>query len=275
MGQATKSEFLLIIKNWPGFIHFQPFKETTMKQKRFPLFFLLTLLILPALACSGGAGLPDVNINVDEAAEQAAAAATQAADVAATAAVVAQQAAGSAATIAASDQVQQLEATAVAAATAIANSDYQLPDTSSLRQKFANAQPDANGNISVTITDAELNEAIQIKQTAAENAGQVQTVQGLAVTFTGGNIVMTGNITDPITAQLTVTFRPYVANGILQFEVVSATIGTINVPASLLAATEDTLNTTLNEALGAAPGSYTLQTVIMGEGTMTINGQKQ
>lgn len=245
-----------------------------MKNNRLFLFILISLLILPALACGGGSvNLPDVN--VDELADQAAEAATQAADLAATAVIVAEQAAESAATLAASDQVQNLEATAVAAATALVNSDFELPDSSSLRQKFANAQPDANGNITITLTDAELNEAIRLKQTAAEQAGQPQTVQGLTVTFTGGNIVMTGNITTPVTAQLTVTFRPYVADGLLQFEVVSASLGSINVPAALLSASEATLNSTLNEAMGNLPANYTLQDVVMGEGTMTIYAHKQ
>lgn len=247
-----------------------------MKRINLPLFILIGLFILPALACGGGrATLPEGDVTAAELAGQASEAATKAAAVAATAAVAAQQAADSAATIAASDQAQHLEATAVAAATAIATSDYQLPDTNSLRQKFANAQPDANGNISITISDAELNEAIRLTQTAAAEAGQPQAVQGLTVTFTGGNIVMNGSITDPVTAQLTVTFRPYVADGILQFEVVSTTIGSLNVPASLLIASEATLNNTLNEAMGAVPGNYVLQEVVMGEGTMTINGQRQ
>jgi hypothetical protein len=236
-----------------------------MKRNKLPLLMLIGLLILPALACGGSSvTVPDV----DELASQAADAATKAADAAATAVVVAQQ-------VATSDQVQNLEATAVAAATALADSDFELPENSSLRQKFANAQPDANGNISVTITDAELNEAIQMKQAAAAEAGQEQVLQGTMVTFTGGNIVLTGNITSPITAQLTVTFRPYVANGILQFEVVSASIGSLTVPTALLSASEATLNNTLNDAMGNLPANYTLQEVLMGEGTMTINGQRQ
>lgn len=242
-----------------------------MKQKFLPLFILITLLILPALAC-GGVNLPDVN--VDELADQAAEAATQAADMAATAVIVAEQAAESAATLAASDQVQNLEATAVAAATAIVNSDFELPDNSSLRQKFANAQPDENGNITIVITDDEMNEAIQMKQAAATEAGQEQVLQGTAVTFTGGNIVLTGNITTPINAQLTVTFRPYVANGSLQFEVVSASLGSINVPTALLSSAEATLNNTLNDAMGNMPANVTLQDVLMSEGTMTILAHK-
>lgn len=235
-----------------------------MKHNNLFLLMLIGLLILPALACGGSVSVP----NVDELAGQAADAATKAADAAATAVVVAQQ-------VATSEQVQNLEATAVAAATSLANSDVELPENSSLRQKFANAQPDANGNLTITLTDAELNEAIQMKQAAAAEAGQPQPIQGLTVTFTGGNIVMNGDITDPFAAHLTVTFHPYVTGGNLQFEVVSASIGSINVPAALLSASEATLNSTLNDALGDLAANYTLQDVTMGEGTMTVSAQKQ
>jgi hypothetical protein len=233
-----------------------------MKYNKSFLFILITLLILPALAC-GGVSVP----NVDKLAGQAADAATKAADAAATAVIIAQQAASS-------EQVQNLEATAVAAATSLANSDFELPENSSLRQKFTNVQPDANGNITITLTDVEMNEAIQMKQAADEQAGQEQPLQNTMVTFTGGNIVLTGSITTPISAQLSVTFRPYVASGILQFEVVSATLGSINVPGALLSASEATLNSTLNDAMGDLSANYTLQEVLMGEGTMTINAHK-
>ncbi|MCB9421358.1 MAG: hypothetical protein H6667_16260 [Ardenticatenaceae bacterium] len=234
-----------------------------MKHNKLTLIILMTLFILPALAC-GGISVP----KVDELAGQAADAATKAAEAAATAVIVAQQ-------VASSEQVQSLEATAVAAATSLANTNIELPENSSLRQKFSNAQPDANGNITITVTDAEMNEAIQMKQAAAEQAGQEQPLQGTMVTFTGGNIVLTGSIATPITAQLTATFRPYVANGILQFEVVSASLGSINVPTALLSASQATLNSTLNEAMGNLPANYTLQDVLMGEGTMTIYAHKQ
>ncbi len=238
--------------------------------KRSPIFLLtIILLLLPTLACGGISQLPEV----DEVAGQAAEAATKAADLAATAVIVAEQAADTAATAAASDQAQNLEATAVAAATAV--STIELPDTNALKEKFAAIQPDENGNITVTVTDDEMNQAIQAKQAAAEQAGQENLVQNMVVTFTGGNIVLTGSITSPIAAQLTVVFRPYVADGILQFEVVSATIGSLTVPSAVLASTESTLNNTLTDAMGYMPANITLQDVSMGEGTMTITGHKQ
>jgi uncharacterized protein YpmS len=229
---------------------------------------VVILLMIPALACGGTAQLPDI----DQVAGQAQEAATKAVSAAATAVVVAQQAADTAATLAASDQAQNLSATAVAVATSLAN--VELPDTSALKEKIASIEPDANGNISVIITQEELNQAIQIKQAAAAEAGEDTVVQGTAVSFTGGHILFTGNITNPVTAQLAIAFQPFVAGGILQFNVVNATIGTISVPGPILSIAESNLNNTLNDALSVLPTSFVLENVIMGEGTMTINGHQ-
>lgn len=235
-----------------------------MKRTNFHLFIIISLLFLPTLACGGVSQLPN--------ADDVAAAATKASDAAATAVVMAEQAANAAATAAASEQAQNAVATAVAAATSVQN--MELPDTSALREKFAAIQPDANGNVSVTLTDDEMNQAIQAKQTAAEQAGEENLVQEAVVSFTGGYIVLTGNITSPVAAQLTVSFRPYIADGALQFEVVNASIGSVSVPPAILSGAEATLNNTLTEAMGYMPASITLQDVIMGEGTMTITGHK-
>lgn len=227
-----------------------------------------SLLMIPVLACGGTAQLPAV----EDVAGQAQEAATKAASTAATAVVAAQQAADTAATLAASDQAQNLSATAVAVATSLAN--VELPDTAALKEKIASIEPDANGNISVTITEEELNQAIQIKQAAAEEAGEDTVVQGTAVSFTGGHILFTGNITNPLTAQLAITFQPFVAGGILQFDVVNATIGTISVPGPILNIAESNLNNTLHDALSVLPTSFVLENVTMGEDTMTISGHQ-
>ncbi|MFQ5419726.1 MAG: hypothetical protein ACE5EY_05120, partial [Anaerolineae bacterium] len=73
---------------------------------------------------------------------------------------------------------------------------------------------------------------------------------------------------------LAVVFRPSVVNGVLQFEVLSATIGNINVPPALLTAAEATLNATLSEAIGGLPPTFTLQSVVIGEGAMTLTASR-
>jgi hypothetical protein len=73
---------------------------------------------------------------------------------------------------------------------------------------------------------------------------------------------------------LTIAFRPLVVDGRLQFEVMSAAIGSIQVPPSLLATAEATLNTTLNEAMANMPNNVILQDITIGEGTMSLSGRR-
>lgn len=242
-----------------------------MKQLK-SAFFLVSLLVLSSLACNAGGGSvpnpPVITIpaNVDEQAAQLATTAAQAAataaasvqgvDVAATAQALAETAVS---------PNTDLAATAQAGITAVPSDSLQA-----LQTRFADVQLDANGSASVTVTDAELTQAVQAAQAQATQNGQTIALQNLQITFTGGNIILAGDVTNPVQAQLTVTFWPYVQNNVLQFEVVSAQLGQINVPPSLLESSEATLNSTLNQAFNQLPAGIALQNVVMGEGTMTI-----
>jgi hypothetical protein len=210
-----------------------------------PLFLMIGILTMAALAC--GPSLPDVP---EGAVETLQSAGQQAGAAAETAVALATQE-GSAA-------IETIQAGGV--------------DLGALGEKFGSIQPDENGNFTLTVTDTEVNAAIQRSQ---EETGGNTSLQHPAIGFTGGNIVLTGNVTQPIEAQLTVTFRPSVVGGDLQFEVVSATLGTIQVPAAVLSTAEGTLNSTLGQALNNIPSNLTLQSIVMGEGTMTVSGTRQ
>ncbi|MFZ0543959.1 MAG: hypothetical protein WAM60_00880 [Candidatus Promineifilaceae bacterium] len=223
-----------------------------MRKNMKPVFFLIGILVLAALACGPNlSGVPEVTIPAG-AVETIQAAGQQAGGVAETAVAIATQE-GSVA-------IETLQAGGSAGLGA-------------LEEKFQSIQTDENGNFSVTVTDTEVNEAIQLGQESQGAAGNSPLKQPVVV-FTGGNIVLTGNVTQPIEAQLTVVFRPSVANGVVQFEVVSATLGTIQVPAAVLSTAEATLNSTLGQAMGNIPTGFTLQSVVMGEGTMTVSGTR-
>jgi predicted small lipoprotein YifL len=239
------------------------------QMKRLNSVFVLAILLLVSSACGlrdGGLELPEATVPADLG-QQAATAATRAASAAATAAVVADQASEAAATAA----VQGGTAMATVQASDLPLSDV---DVNSLQEKFAAVQPDENGNFSVTVTDDELNQAIQLAQAASEQSGTPVRVQNAQVVFIGGTITLTGAISVPISAQLTVVFRPFVADNMLQFEVISATAGDISVPASLLQTAESTLNDTLGAAMGSLPPTLVLQDIEMGEGTMTVTGSQ-
>lgn len=213
--------------------------------KPFLLFF--SLLAMAALAC--GPNLPDVP---EGAVETVQSAGEQAGNAAETAVALATQEGAAA--------LETLQA-------------VEVPDLGAFGDKFESIQPDANGNFTVTITDTELNQAIQQSQQSSGTA-ENSNLQNIVFTFTGGNIVLTGSVTSPIEAQLTVTFRPSVANGTIQFEVVSATLGSVQVPAAILTTAEGTLNSTLGQAINNLPSNLTLQSIVVGEGTMTISGTR-
>jgi hypothetical protein len=214
-----------------------------------PIFVLIAILLLAGLAC--GPGVPDVTVP-DGAIQTVQAAGQQAGSVAETAVALA--------TTEGSSAVATLQAGGAEV------------DLGPLQDKFESIEPDENGNFSVTITDTELNQALQQAQ-EAQAAGN-SPLQQPVIVFTGGNVALTANVTQPVEAQLTVAFRPVVEDGVLQFEVVSATLGALQVPTAVLSSAESTLNSTLGQAMNSLPTDVTLLSIEMGEGTMTISGRR-
>ena len=222
-----------------------------MKTK--PIVIFIILLLMSSLAC---------NLTSERANEQAQAAV-------ATAAVVGQQAeelAATAAVVAATVAAQGGDILAT-----IEAADITMPDMAALRSRVQSILPDENGNVSLTLTDAELSNVVEDQQATTTTADeQTIALQNPGVRFTNGTILFQGEVTQPIEAQLSVSFRPIVEDGALRFEAEGASLGGINVPATLLQTAESRLNNTLGEAMTHLPEGVTLQAVIVGEGTLTI-----
>jgi len=238
---------------------------------------LMSVLALVSLACGGASGngtAPEVNVpqvgvpaggvpqaTLDAANTRAVELAVQAGDAAATAQASAFQLA---------TQVVPASETIVAVATQIGPtvtaSEYTMADLEAL---FGSVQPDGNGAVSVTMTDDQLNSAVAAAQNTGQGAGQIQNV---VITFVPGAIIMSGDVTQPIQANLTVTFSPYINNGVLQFDITQASLGNIQVPPAMLDQSEATLNSTLGNAANQLPANVTLQSVTVGAGVMTFVG---
>jgi hypothetical protein len=225
------------------------FKTKPGVARRLIVGLLLVATFLAVAACQQ---IPRPDVNVPPGA-------------AATAAAMAQQA-GSAAATAAAVAAEQAPTT-IATLQAV-----ELPDAGVLREKIASALPDESGNVRVTISDDDLNRVIQarLRQEAAAGDPAQMPLQNPVVTFAAGSIVLAGDVTQPVSGRLTVTFRPYVLNGGLQFEIMSATLGTITVPPVLLQTAESTLNSTLGDALNALPAAVQLHDITVAEGTLTL-----
>lgn len=258
-----------------------------MKKQLF--WFLVFLFVMGGTAACGGTRNTDVTINLPAITPPAGAGqADMAATVQSAATTAAAQLAQVATTVEVAEVVETVEEAAVAGskgstsaetsaaepATAEPVTAEQAPtpepitatDMASLQAKVGAVQMDSNGQASIVITGDELNAALQAGQQANPNP----VVSNPNVLFTGGAVVFSAGISQPASGTLVVNFRPYVTNGLLQFEVISATFDGRRVPPATLEAAEQTLNSTLAQALNQLPANVQLTNVIMGEGTMEL-----
>lgn len=233
------------------------------EQGKIAVLLVFALLTLTTLACgAGGIDLPEVNVP-----EGAAATAGAAARGAATA--VAESGLQETVAAAAGTAVSEAGEVGSAAMATIEATDFTteiVVDGTALRQKVESVQPDASGNVTVVITDDDLNQAVSVNP----NPDGEPVIQDVALEFTEGNIVLSGVLRQPTTANLVATFNASVVNGELALDVERATVGGVPLPVSVLAPLENTLNDNLQQALERLPDNYTLSSVTVGEGTMTL-----
>ena len=169
---------------------------------------------------------------------------------------------------------QAATAVAATAEAAIANAAAsqlveELPSSEEIAGSFASAIPEGNTPINITITDAQLNEQIATQQATVQ---QQANIDNLSARFSGGNIILSGMLNQPISGQINIVFRPYLVGNTIQFEVVSATFGNMNVPGVGLSAVQSALNDTLVGTLNNLPATITIQQLVVGDGVMTVVG---
>lgn len=228
-----------------------------------PLFLLaLLLLLLVAPACSlvdrAEQALSGVEITQEQVNEVAAAAvetAETAVNLAAQAPVLVEQ--------------------GNEAIAAIQNGDVRLPnvDLSAIQSQLQTVRPDENGFVTITLTDEQLNAAVQGGETAVGSGDNAIVLHNSQVRFSNGNAVLQGELTQPLAGTLTITLAPYLVNNSVIFDVVSADFGGLPIPTLILNAAEAMLNNTVTQMLGTVPGNLTLQTIEIGAGNVTINGR--
>lgn len=237
-----------------------------MSRKRHILLVLI-LLSLATLACRFSLELPwdigpaDVAISPDD----VAAAATRASIAAATAAALA-------------DQAGQLAATAVLegdniVSTAVAGEGLGAVGTalSSLEQKLIAIRPDANGNFTITFTDADLASYLATQGGAfANDEARIENVQ---VRMLPQHVEIRGDLTQPLAVSLTAQLRPVVSDGRLYFQVINASAGVLPIPDSMIQLLEAGVNSGLGQAMNALPANVILQDVALGNGSMTVLGR--
>jgi hypothetical protein len=245
-----------------------------MRRTGIHLSLWLALLILPILACGPDLNIADVTVPPG-AMETAEAAGEQAAEAAQTSAAEAGIAVQTAA-VQAGDLVQTAAIVATQEGSVVVGTVQAAgtPGVNFLKEKLASAQTDENGNFSISIHDSELNRILQVAEFLA-NLGLPATFQNAQVTFTGGNISISASVTQPVSGRLVATFSPQVEDGRLTFDLVNASMGSVEVPATAVEGAESILNSSLGEAIGSLPDGLRLQQVVVEEGSLTLIGGQE
>ncbi len=145
----------------------------------------------------------------------------------------------------------------------------ELPSSEEIAGSFASAIPEGNTPINISITDAQLNEQIAAQQATVQ---QQANIDNLSARFSGGNVILSGMLNEPISGQINIVFRPYLVGNTIQFEVVSATFGNMSIPSVGLSAVQSALNDTLVGTLNNLPATITIQELFVGDGVMTVVG---
>lgn len=159
-------------------------------------------------------------------------------------------------------------ATPTIAPTAVPSQPQTLPE------RLAAIRPDANGNFSVSVTQAEFNRTIESAIATAAQQGTAVPIQDAQVGFEGAQVVLTGRVTEPLAGDFAATLRPVVADGRLRLEVVNATLSGFPVPQNMLGLVDTNVNQAVDAALRNLPANIVLQSVTIGDGVLTLTGRQ-
>lgn len=138
-----------------------------------------------------------------------------------------------------------------------------------LKDRLAQLLPDENGNITVTITEAELTGALNW-----DHEGEEDGLSNVRVRIEDGNIILIADVTNPVTATATVIFEPFIIDGSVQVKIIAASLGEIALPRALLNSSESRINNTLLGAIALIPGDVTFTQVIATNGVLSLTGRQ-
>ncbi len=246
-------------------------------QLQYTLILLIAILSVAALAV-GCDSLSDQNkARLNEFANRgqvlASTVAANAPSYAATAKSMASTAIAAAPTIAINAQSAAATASAntqAVATIASAHGGDVVSVATNLQGNLQRLQPDANGRVVVSISEAELTGALMLNQVV----GSAQ-IDNVAATIRNGRILLSGDMLQPVAAPFAVSFIPYVEDGQAQLAIEHATIGRISVPATLTNQVEQQLNQTIVKTVTLLPQNVYIIDLNANQGYLTITANTQ
>lgn len=147
-------------------------------------------------------------------------------------------------------------------------------DSDYLINKARSLTPDENGNVTLVITEVELNLLVQARGALATEEGAEVIPPGAEIDLGDGMINFSADLTSPVSGTILLSLAPVVEDGQISFEVTAAELNGQTVPAVLLSTITSAVNTallgTINTALAAIPGEGGVKEVVVVEGELRV-----
>jgi uncharacterized protein YpmS len=133
--------------------------------------------------------------------------------------------------------------------------------------------PNANGEVTVTLTQDQLNGIIAGQMTQQSD----QTITDPSVVLTGGHMEVYGKVTqNNVSANLKVVLQPGVSEtGTPMLNIVSINLGGLPVPDVLKNRVETMANDALSNYLTSNSDSFKIKSITITEGQMAVTGTRQ
>lgn len=140
-----------------------------------------------------------------------------------------------------------------------------------LKDRLSEMRPDENGNVTISITEAELTRALTFYKPASEDGLRDSRIQ-----LRDGLIILEAEIDRPREGTtLTVNFQPEIVDDDVKLTIVNASAGGIDVPRVMLNSAEARINNTLLIALKAIPGDIAFTRASANGGVLLITGARR
>lgn len=139
-----------------------------------------------------------------------------------------------------------------------------------LWDKAKTVVPDENGNVLITFTETELNLALNAHLLVAKQEGQEPPLQNMRIRLDDGLMYLEGRIETPVSAEISLLIQPFVLNGELAINVVSADANGYTLPQFVTNQITNTLDRTVVGAVNSVPLPVTLQNIYVGSDSISF-----
>ena len=144
------------------------------------------------------------------------------------------------------------------------------PDLSGLTERLAAARPDANGTLSVTLNESELNQLLRLRYLVMSAEPELRDA---AVRFEAGVIIVRGTVPLLLPVDVSLSLRPVVADGQFELAIVEAAAGRLEAPEIVLGFASNLVSSALSEAIRRLPQGFYLESITVSDGLLTISGR--